>query len=293
MASHNDGLFVTLWGTIKNFFHVDGPDGPGLGINDDGNGLATRSADESSWAPHEAKKIKDSSYPGENQLVTWQDLNSKIVNIIDDFDGDTPPSGSMEVGFYLCSATGSSYNENDIIYWDGTSNEQYYQTTGNIGSSTTHGKTLTHITTQDAITMTTKASLKENALYAWENVAGTEQWVLKAYAGAGNDMKVIKITVGGTAGDYSSSTAIPANAYISKVQFKVTTAYSGSGTPTVLVKTPAETIMETTDNNPEVVNTYEKSEPQEITTGGVATVTVANATAGAGTVYIVYSDIFS
>lgn len=292
MALHSDGLFSTLWGTVKGAFHIGGPDNACIAVPpSEPTILRTLGADESAWARHEAKAIRDTQDANLNQLSTYIDLTSKFVNIIAGFAGATPPSGADEKGFYICSGSGGSFNENDIVYWDGSSNTKVYKSTGNIDDSMTNSECLTHITTQAAIDMATTGDLLENALYAWELVTGVEQWVLKGYAGAGNDMKVIKIAIGTTA-SYTSTTPVPANAYISRVVCKITTAYSAAAT--VAVSITAQSIMAATDLNAQIVNTYEKSEPKEIAAGGVVTVTIGGApAAGVGIVYVEYGYIYS
>lgn len=61
----------------------------------------------------------------------------------------------------------------------------------------------------------------------------------------------------GTSASQSSTTQIPANAIVTKVQLSITTPYSGGGTISVGQTGSASLLMATGDNNPQSAGIYE------------------------------------
>ena len=106
-----------------------------------------------------------------------------------------------------------------------------------------------------------------------------------------NAMRAIKIPIT-TSTPATSTATIPANSVVFDCWVDITTLYDNSATITVGQTGTLNLIQDTTDNDAETVGTYSKQQATDWGGSALAViVTIANTpTAGAGTVYVFYSE---
>lgn len=267
------GLMTNILGTLSQLFKIGGKSG--IAIKNNSGVAEIKNAGDTALATLRAAQVGAS--PNLNDVATYFDAMGVDPNIEFGFAGASAPTAGTNTGkFGFCHTSGGSYTAGDVVYDDGTSL---------IKSNVTKG-----FTTKSAITGT--ISLIANGVYKKEG----SSFVLKGDGSGTSTGMVLAIELAYTFGSTTvdSTTNIPANARVVRVENVVGTAFNGTS-PTVAVtvngSTPV-TIMATTESDLTTVNQYESLAVTDIAAAneGKARLTVSggSATTGAGKVYVFY-----
>lgn len=97
----------------------------------------------------------------------------------------------------------------------------------------------------------------------------------------------VRMTIG-TNASYTSTVVIPINNVVSSIFVNILSAYSAGAT--IAVTCNGQTLMSTTNNNPQVIELYEFLTDVVISAASIITVTInGSPSAGSGTVIVNYS----
>jgi len=270
--------FEKIKGTLESFFHLNGPNGPGL--RDSSGVIEARNSANDAYTQLRAEDIP-SSGSDLHDLINLLMARGRIADIEFSFDGASPPSpGANNNKFGFCHTSGGSYTAGDIVYDNGTTLQ------------TLPSNVATHLTTRSAVTGT--ISLIQNGLYGREGAT----WTLKGDGTPtqqGHDLTIeVAYAYSDNGTPVSSTTSVPDGARVTRVTNEVEIAFDGSS-PNIQVDidgTSDETIMATGDSNVKKVNEYSVPQRTPITssTEGPVKVTVTSdgSTAGSGKVLVHY-----
>jgi hypothetical protein len=264
-------VWKKLRGTTRDIFGI-GKEEEGFALKNNSGVAEVRDSEDTAYQTIRAQHIQAGA--DLKDLVTLLDLQGRIPNIEYSFDGDTPPSAGTNSGkFGICHTDGTSFNEGQVVYDDGTS--------------------LILIPTEVVRTITTSSAvvgdlnLLANGLYAYQG--GT--WVLKGdgMPSSTGYTLVVEVPIG-TNATYDSTTVIPDGARVIRTIMRVDTAYDNGTTGTVSVNggTPVE-VLGTPDSKMKKIGQYESDEVHDIGAAGEGTVRVAitgTPAAGAGVVQV-------
>ena len=268
-------VFSNFVGTMKEFFRIGGPSGPGVKRNADE--LEIRNSGDTAYANLRAAQASGSV---DEQVVNWKDARDFNPLISFSFDGASAPAAGTNTGKYgFCHTSGGSYTAGQVYYDNGTSLEAIKVFVG------------MRIFTTTAINGT--VSLIANGVYAAEAATAPYSWTLKGGSGDTGTEKVIGIDIG-TNSSYTSTTNIPEDAVIMNIFLGITTEYDNNATIAVVLDgNTDQTLMDTDENDPSVAAAYYGQSGHKVTsdTEGPVRVDVSGSpTVGEGTVYVEYSE---
>lgn len=263
------GLFARLAGTMSQFFQIGGPAGAGWA---NVGATAIEAKDPTNTVD---VNVRGAAPVVPNDLVTKQydDTAFKPIIVSQQFNGGTAlPANTVTEKFYVVTTTGANASIGDLIWDNGTG-----VGTATVIAAPTGGE----ITTAAAFaggTITFAAFMN----YIWTGAA----WVNAATSTPGAS-QVIQFALGTATA--SSVTSIPIGASILRATLLVTTPYS-AGATIEIGSTPVPNLLQaTTDNDPQVDDTYDAPQLTNWNAASVVTATVAGApVAGTATVMVEY-----
>jgi hypothetical protein len=274
-------VFRSDVGTMKDEFHVGGPEGPA--VVKDGVGFAAKDA---AGVALVNVSVKDAA--GDDNCTTLRDVK-RIANLLIEFsfDGIAPPAAGVNTGtFGICGKTGGSYNAGEVAYDNGIAL---------VKVNITKGQTLT-----TAIAVTGSGytvTLVDNGFYAAESNAAPFSWTMKGDGSPSETGAIRKIKLDIALVTKSSTTALPVGAVIESVETVIETPYSTGANLAIEVDgvTPV-TLVGANDTLLQEANTY-ISEPgvrlKVADEAGVIKATITGApTEGSGFIVVSYCGTF-
>lgn len=247
------------------------------------DGLAIR--DEGDTANKNLVVARPQGANADTHAAPYIDVKERAVLVEFSFDGGAPPAAGANTGKYgFCHTSGGSYNAGAVYLDDGAALLAVTINKGHLLLTTT------------AVTGT--VSLIANGAYIAQAAAAPYSWTLKG-DGTGTStgvQKAISVPVSSAAGNFDSTTSIPAGAKILRVLSNVTTQYDGSATLEVRINgsTPL-TVQATTENRPSKVGLYANTPFENVgalNAGVVRVVLGGTPTVGAAEVVVEYYETF-
>jgi hypothetical protein len=266
-----------VYGVMQAFFRFGGPTGPGINAN--GTALETKNSANTAFAIHRG------AFPvGDNDFTTKAYVDEIARPFIVTAQSNAATSLIANSGtehYIVVSAAGSgaaaAYVAGAVLWDDGSG-------TGNV--------TVLGPTTGQPIYVTTALTggtftFSANTEYIWTG----STWQSVAPSVAGVELTILIVI--GTGGTYTSTTNIPANAYVTRCLTSIpTTAYAAGATVKVGQTGTLNLLQDTTDNTPTVIGNYDA--PQLTSWGSSALpviVTIGGSPAsGAGLVLVEYTS---
>jgi hypothetical protein len=272
--------YEVLAGTIEQFLHLGGPNGPG--VKNDAGVIAARNAADSAYVPMRAAR------PTTNDYVAAEiDVKERILLVTDSFAA----AGSFPAlaCYAMATSTGGIYTEGVV-----------YAAPGGAGApvalNTTEYVGLT-IATAVPVPLSTLTPLIANAIYVLQTIPNV--WSMKGSASgiSAGQAQTVRVPVPESPGNHDSGFVLPANAWITNVVLDVTNGFID---PLATVKVQigtgggAEEVMATGENVPQAVAAYEKKQYTQTVAGGVvrAIVTCAAPDAGEAYAYVTFYKSF-
>jgi hypothetical protein len=264
------GLFSRLAGTMSQFFQIGGPGGAGWA---DVGATAIEAKDPTNTTD---VNVRGAAPVVPKDLTTKQYVDTNFTPIIvsAQFNGGTAlPANSAAEHFYVVTTTGATASIGDLVWDNGTG----------VGTATVIPAPSGGEIVPNANFSGGTISFTAFQNYIWNGTA----WVNPATATPGA-VQVIQFGVA-TAATTDSVTSIPVGATILRATLNVTTAYSPGATIQIGSTTIPNLMMSATDNDPQVVATYDAPQVTNNNATSVVQVTIAGApVAGTATVTVQY-----
>lgn len=223
--------------------------------------------------------IPDSS-PTLEDVAVYHDIQDLAPTMAFSFSGVAAPSAGSNTNTYgFCHTTGTSYTEGKIYYDDGI---------------TIYERPHVRIIVTDSA-ISGNVSLNANGIYVLDG----STWTLKGdgNSGGGSGASAIKVTFAYDNTTPTSTTTIPDDYDIYKINLVITTPFTGGTSPTVAAATDgssSKSLILTSDFDITQGEQYGIDDIIELGTneGGHIDITVTpdGASAGAGYVYIMYAQ---
>lgn len=272
-------VFRYVIGTLRDFFHVGGPTGPGLKNN--AGVMQVRNSDDSAFA-----RLQVGTPTTDQDAVTklYADTLEKPLIVKRQADCSASiPANTATRGFVVVTTAGSGAVIGDVLYDDGSAAGTMTILTAVEGRC---------IAITDALTGGT-ITFETDSLYVWDADGGS--WLKIGDVGSVTGaVRVIRFAVGTATAD--SASQIPANARIVEARLVVGTVYNAGTTIRIgPVGGTAGLVLDSTtapaEANPQKLGTYIK-EQDVAWLGSAAAVraTVAGASSGASTAIVFYTS---
>ena len=270
-------IFQKLTGIIGDSFKIGVK---GNLVKNSVDGLEIRKNDDSDYS-----NLKVARATSNDHAVTLRDLKDNNILLEFDFDGASAPTAGTNSNKYgICSKTGGTYTQGQVVYDDGTALELISIYKGEIVAS------------GNAINVAGGINMIQNGLYIATVGSPNPTFVAKGDGGDTTNGKVRYLRLPLALADATSTTSIPVGAKIVSCQLNVTTAYDNSATVAIATtgSTPL-TIMGATDNDLSLVGIFEVDPLLDVATGNDGTVkatVTGTPTVGVGEIIIGFEESY-
>lgn len=264
------GLWHAIYGTMKSFFQIGGPSGPGLKRSS--SELQVRNSADSALANLQVGRASSDAH-----AATYLDVKERVFLVEFSFDGNSPPTPGVNTGKYgFCHTDGGAYSAGAIYLDTGTS----------LADVTVYKRSL--LMTTDTVTGT--VSLVANGVYVAQASVAPHSWTLKGDGSPASVGLVRSVKVNFSTVSASSTTTIPAGSTILRVYTNVGSAYD---TGTIAVKVGSLVIQPTDQNDPTVPGVYFNDSLTSISSGDVVNVTISGGPiSGSGSAVVEFVSSF-
>lgn len=264
------GLWHAIYGTMRSFFQIGGPSGPGLKRSS--GELQVRNNIDNAFANLQVARATVDVH-----AATYLDVKERIFLIEFSFDGASPPTPGTNTGKYgICHTDGGSYSAGAI-----------YLDTGAILADVVVYKRSVLMTTT---TVTGTVSLVANGVYIAQSSVAPHAWTLKGDGSPASVGLVRSVQVNFTTASASSTTNIPTGSTVLRVYTNVASAFD---TGTIAVKVGSLVVQSTDLNDPTTPGLYFNDSMASISSGDVVNVTISGGPiSGAGSAVVEFVSSF-
>lgn len=270
-------IFQKLTGIIGDSFKIGVK---GNLVKNSVDGLEIRKNDDSDYS-----NLKVARATANDHAVTLRDLKDNNILLEYDFDGASIPVAGTNANKYgICSKTGGTYTQGQVVYDNGTALELISIYKGEIVASS------------NKIEVAGGLNMIQNGLYIATVGSPNPIFVAKGDGSENSTGKVRYVKLPLALIDATSTTSIPVGSKIVSCQLNVKTAYDNSATLAIATTgTTPLSIMSATDSDLSLVGMFEVDALLDVATGNDGTVKVTitgTPTVGAGEVIIGFEESY-